>query len=98
MGWILGSIFLRKFQLIFAPDANIDYLKGINIRRIIKIILIFILIIIFSFLLVCLGMIIQKKYFSKNRKMRANELEENFSYEGKNNKLMIQNEFNFALK
>ena len=26
-------------------------------------------------------MIIQKKYFSKNRKIRANELEENFSYE-----------------
>jgi hypothetical protein len=40
-------------------------------------------------------MIIQRKYFSKNRKIRANELEENFSYEGKekndkdNNKLMI---------
>ena len=112
MGWILGSIFLRKFQLIFDSDAktigyyknvennydDIDYLKGINVRKLVKIILIFILIIIFSFLLVCLGMIIQKKYFSKNRKMRANELEENFIYEGKNNKLMIQNEFNFALK
>ena len=30
-------------------------------------------------------MIIQRKFFNKNRKMRANELEENFSYEGKNN-------------
>ena len=34
---------------------------------------------------VILGMIIQKKYFNKNRKLRANELEENFSYESKNN-------------
>ena len=30
-------------------------------------------------------MVIQKKYFNKNRKLRANELEDNFSYESKLN-------------
>ena len=49
-----------------------------------KAIFIVILVIIFAFLLFFFGMIFQRKYFNKNRKIRANELEENFSYEGKN--------------
>jgi len=104
MGWILGSIFLRKFQLIFDQDSktigyykkgeyntydDTDYLRGINSSRTVKTIVIFILVIIFSFILVCFGMVIQKKYFNKNRKLRANELEENFSYESNKNKLII---------
>ena len=104
MGWILGSIFLRKFQLIFDQDSktigyykkcdyntydDTDYLRGINSSRTVKTIVIFILVIIFSFILVCFGMVIQKKYFNKNRKIRANELEENFSYESNKNKLII---------
>ena len=47
-----------------------------------------------AFLLIYFGMIIQKKCFNKNRKIRANELDENFNYESKNdenndNKLYI---------
>ena len=98
-GWIFGSVFLRKFQLVFDQDAktigyykkvenpydDVDSLKGLNGAKTLKTVFIFILIIILSFLLVILGMIVQRKFFNKNRKLRANELEENFSYEGKNN-------------
>jgi hypothetical protein len=97
--WVLGSVFLRKYQFVFNNDLKTigyyrqvqhyeddnDNLKDINKQKTVKTIIIFILIIIFSFLFVILGMIIQKKYFNKNRKLRANELEENFSYESKNN-------------
>ena len=98
-GWIFGSVFLRKFQLVFDQDAktigyykkvdnpydDVDSLKGLNGAKTLKTVFIFILIIILSFLLVILGMIVQRKFFNKNRKLRANELEENFSYESKNN-------------
>ena len=95
--WILGTIFLRKFQFIFDEDSktigyyrpnvydnNKENLLDVNHSNTIKTIFIIILIIIFSFLLIFFGMIIQRKYFNKNRKIRANELEENFSYETKN--------------
>ena len=98
--WVLGAAFLRKFQFVFNVDTRTigyyraiqnyidnddDSLREINNSKTVKTVFIFILIIIFSFLLVCLGMIIQKNYFNKNRKIRANELEENFSYVSKNN-------------
>ena len=57
-----------------------------NKSKTVKTVVVVILIIIFSFLLIFIGMIIQRKYFNKNRKIRANELEENFSYESSNNK------------
>ena len=94
--WVLGTTFLRKFQFVYNNDLKtIGYykpiknnikenLKVINNTKTSKIIVIIILIIIFSFLLIFIGMIIQKKYFNKNRKIRANELEENFSYDSKN--------------
>ena len=44
------------------------------------------LLIIFSMLLILFGMFCQKKFFNKNRKIRANELEENFSYESNSKK------------
>ena len=55
---------------------------------------IIILVVIFSFLLFFFGMIFQRKYCNKNRKIRANELEENFSYDAKNNndKKIIEDE------
>ena len=93
---ILCTTFLRKFQFVYNNDLKtIGYykpiknnikenLKVINNTKTSKIIVIIILIIIFSFLLIFIGMIIQKKYFNKNRKIRANELEENFSYDSKN--------------
>ena len=98
--WLLGSVFLRKFQFIFNEDSktigyyryfpqnyednNKGSLLDTNGSKNIKTIFIFIAVIIVSFLLVFFGMIIQRKYFNKNRKIRANELEENFSYEGRN--------------
>ena len=97
--WVLGTIFLRKFQFVFNIDSktlgyyrpiqqqnesNNKNMMDLNGSRTFKTIIIFILVIIFSFVLVCFGMIIQKKYFNKNRKLRANELEENFSYESRN--------------
>ena len=45
-----------------------------------KIINIFLLL----FLLVCLAFFTYKIYFKKNKKIRANELEDNFLYESKN--------------
>ena len=98
--WLLGSVFLRKFQFVFNEDSktigyyryfpqnyednNKGSLLDTNGSKNIKTIFIFIAVIIVSFLLVFFGMIIQRKYFNKNRKIRANELEENFSYEGRN--------------
>ena len=105
--WVLGTIFLRKFQFVFDEDSKtIGYYKyNLNVYddnnqknlldvhgpNTIKTIFIFILIIIFSFLLIFFGMVIQRKYFNKNRKIRANELEENFSYEIKNKKEINDN-------
>ena len=97
MDWIFGTVFLRKFRLIFDNDAKTigyykkvenpfdDNLKENNGTKTLKTVFIIFLVIIFSFLLIFFGMIIQRKYFNKNRKIRANELEENFSYESKNN-------------
>ena len=100
--WILGTPFLRKFQFVFNNDLKTigyyrqgyhyegnnedELLKEVNKSKTVKTVVAFILIIIFSFLLIFFGMIIQKKYFNKNRKIRANELEENFRYESSNNK------------
>ena len=90
-GWVFGSIFLKKYQLIFNEDLKtIGYYKSFNnyyenndiISNNNKFFyLVILLIFIFAFIFIYFGMIIQKKYFSKNRKIRANELEENFSYE-----------------
>ena len=64
----------------------------------VKYIFIIILIIIFSFLFIIIGMYFQRKFFCNNRKIRANELEENFSYESKfnddKNKRIIKEENN----
>ena len=100
--WVLGTPFLRKYQFVFNNDLKTigyykqidynegnnedEYLKEMNKHKTVKTVFIFILIIIFSFLLIFFGMLIQRKYFNKNRKIRANELEENFSYESYNNK------------
>ena len=100
--YVLGINFLRKFQFVFNGDfKTIGYYKHNNYyndnlenknenkneqRNKIKKTFLVILIVIFSFLLILFGMFCQRKYFNKNRKIRANELEENFSYESNNNK------------
>ena len=99
-GWIFGSIFLKKYQLIFNQDSKtIGYYKSMNnyidnydnnnkIPKkigILKSIVLGLLIMISSFLLILFGMIIQKKIFNKNKKINANELEESFTYKPEKN-------------
>ena len=97
INWIFGSVFLRKFQLVFDNEAKtIGIYKRIDNpydnddsdetdnKKIMMIVFIVILSALTAFLLIYFGMIIQKKCFNKNRKIRANELDENFNYESKN--------------
>ena len=105
-GWIFGSIFLRKYQIIFNQDSKtIGYYKSMNNyydnekdteknkKYMITIyIIIGILLIVFCFLLIMFGMYIQKRYFNKKKK-RANELDNSFDYENKEDN-MIQEENN----
>ena len=94
--WILGKPFFKKYQMIFNHDSNLIsyYIEqshiNINInesnnekRSGLKIILIIFL----SILLVALGIIFDRILCIRyNRKIRANELEENFSYVVKDSK------------
>ena len=99
INWIFGSVFLRKFQLVFDNEAKtIGIYKRIDNpydnddsdetdnKKIMMIVFIVILSALTAFLLIYFGMIIQKKCFNKNRKVRVNELEENFNYESKEDK------------
>ena len=93
LDWVLGTVFLRKFQLVFDEDSRkIGFYRQFhennnneNINEsITKIVVIIFLIIIFSVLLIIFGMVIQKICF-KERKKRANELKDNFEYISENN-------------
>ena len=90
--WIIGKSFFKKYQLIFNSDSNlISYYvnpKDININREeentnnkdnkgIKMYIMIFLIILAFVVGIILGRVLCIKY---NRKMRANELEDNFSY------------------
>ena len=87
--WILGKPFLKKYQLIFNSDLNsISYYIKPENRNInkevnksggntIKIFIIIFLIILAFSIGIIFGRAICIKY---NRKIRANELEDNFSY------------------
>ena len=87
--WIIGKPFFKKFQLIFNSDSNlISYYvnpKEININKEennkggngLKIFLI----IFFTIIAFALGIIFGRAMCVRyNRKMRANELEDNFTY------------------
>ena len=98
--WILGKPFFKKYQMIFNHDSNlISYyikqsninvnIKGNNIIKWngLKIILIIFLII----FLVAFGIMFDRFLCIKyNRKLRANELEDNFSYAAKDSKNINQ--------
>ena len=76
--WIFGVIFLKKYQIIFDQEREIIGLY-INSRKEKKNDLFKILTIICLFIIVILvGILI--KTINKKRKVRANELEENFEY------------------
>lgn len=102
LDWVLGTVFLRKFQFVFDIDSKtIGYYRqpqkdkeenkpkngdgnNPNNSNIIKIFVISILLVIFSILFIVLGMVIQKKFCNKDRRLRANELDDNFNYESHN--------------
>jgi len=100
LDWVLGTVFLRKFQFVFDEDSRkIGFYRQFqenkednnngndndnNNQNITKTVVIIILIIIFSTLLIVFGMVIQKICF-KDRKKRANELKDNFEYISENN-------------
>ena len=104
LDWILGTVFLRKFQFVFNIDSktlgyyrqffendeeNNDESQSNSNKT--QTIIIIALAVIFSILLIMFGMVIQK-VCCKERKKRANELKDNFEYESENaddNKLVI---------
>ena len=87
--WILGKPFLKKYQLIFNSDSNtISYYINPNNKIInkeegnkggngLKIFLIIFFVILAFIVGIVFGRALCIKY---NRKLRANELEDNFSY------------------
>ena len=76
---ILGEIFIRKFQLIFdEKNKAIGLYITINKSNFIKLIFIILLIIIVFIIGLYFGLLLKKQ-----RKIRANELEDQFIYESK---------------
>ena len=82
--WVLGKPFLKKYQLIFDSELNIiSYYINSNIdikmfkKNEINIKLLSFIIIITFFVGVLFGKLLLFKY---NRKLKANELEDNYSY------------------
>ena len=76
--WRLGRIFMVKYQIIFDLDREIvGFYKNIKNPR-----NNYLKIIIFVILVCIIGILLFKYYkiVKKNRKVRANELEENFDY------------------
>ena len=88
-GWIFGSIFMKKYQLIFNQDSKtmgyykqmnfsseteIDYID--NKKIIIRYIIIGVIFIASCIALILIGMYVQKICFSKKKKIKVNELED----------------------
>jgi len=89
--WILGKPFFKKYQLVFNSDSNLisHYVENIfenkeinNKGSSLKILLIIFLVIIAFIVGIIFGRALCSKF---GRKIRANELEDNFSYIAKNN-------------
>ena len=79
----MGEPFFKKFNMIFNQEKKIvGFYSDFNKikKNYDKIIIIFLLIC----LVFCLLFFIFKIYFKKNKKIRANELEDNYVYEAKN--------------
>ena len=103
--WILGKPFSLKYQFIFAQDSKKIgfyrnshqkiYINKNNKASYDKVIQIF-LIIFFSFCLIFIGFYLGKKIYQMKRKIRANELDDNYEYinENNNKKDVNDNKFN----
>ena len=95
--WILGHIFLNKYTIVFNPekktigwyyDSNMD--DNLDIKKNNNAIVIFIILSII-FLFVIIGLLVYIFYYRpKYRKIRPNELEENFDYSPKDNENIQQ--------
>jgi len=94
--WQLGIPFLRKYQFTFNEDKKVIgfYNDEVKINsnnndgkdnKIGLYILIVFLFILFSGLLIILGMYIHKYFYGEKRKKKANELDDDFTYEAKDN-------------
>ena len=92
--WSFGRIFLKKYQFIFDNEQKtITYMKNyktIN-EEVIKeknklVIILKIMIIIFLIVGFGLGLFLGKNLWEKNRKKRANELDDDYEYIEKNDK------------
>ena len=90
--WILGRPFSLKYNFIFNPDIKKIgfYVKSDSnnsAQTVWRYILIISLIIILIALLIILGIILGKKIYGLKRKIRANEMDDDYEYlEGKNTK------------
>ena len=97
--WILGHIFLNKYTIVFNPekktigwyyDSNMD--DNLDIKKNNNAIVIFIILSII-FLFVIIGLLVYIFYYRpKYRKIRPNELEENFDYSPKDNDINSKND------
>ena len=90
--WILGKPFFKKYQMIFNPDSKlIGYYIEPNIVRnskptnTYKVVIIIFLIFTAFIIGIIFGRVLCSKY---HRKIRANELEDNYSYLSNNNKVL----------
>ena len=91
--WILGHIFLNKYTIVFNPekktigwyiDKNINDISEENKKNNTAYIIFIVLSIIF--LVIIIGLLIYIFYYRpRQRKIRPNELEENFDYSPKDN-------------
>ena len=77
--WKLGKPFFIKYQLIFDQENKIFGFYINNIKKNYSLIPLF-LIIILLFILLFLLLYFRKVLFSKNRKLRINEIDENIEY------------------
>ena len=97
--WILGHIFLNKYTMVFNPekktigwyyDSSIDANANLEVKKSNTTIIIFIILSVI-FLFVIIGLLVYIFYYRpKYRKIRPNELEENFDYSPKDNEKIPQ--------
>jgi len=80
--WIFGELFLKKYLLLFNQDKKVI---GIYENKKMNFPFLIILNIILVILVIVLGYYFKKFYKLKPRKLRVNELEENYDYTSYNN-------------
>ena len=93
INWHLGQIFLKKYSISFNQDRKIFgyYTKQININKNNNSIYIIIFLIFCVIIFAGLFYYFLKLYINRPRKNRANELEENFTYDLKYNLIKNNN-------